>query len=831
MVHSSLKVVKVFLASPSDLKAERIAAKEVVDEINNLSADHSGYHVDLVGWEDTVSVYGRPQATINRDLEQCEYFIGVMWKRWGTPPDDSGHYSSGFEEEFQNSIDRRQETGSPEISLLFKRIDEDQLSDPGDELKKVLKFQKKMIDDKAVLYETFDEPKEFERKIRRCITRYVQKLIEAEKGEEQDDESRARTSDSKELNGESERAATSERVTPFSVEGTKFLQHLISKTEGDEGQTSIATVDVARFRLLASIIKNSGNDKRPLGAHDANILFVNRSDLDLSFLEKVGLIDSGLEYYSSENLPLWHWLAEINAFRKNWLPLRSIFGDTEQQVGALAAMRLVSVPLLSQPLFDRENYTKIWFSEDAPNALRVAALGYLADYGMSADLSAIKAVLESGDYQTTSAAVDAVLRINLRDSREKAIRVLFELQSKSIDSNLLGSLFENGASISTELLSQGVGHGSSEVRRMVVKFLRERGALEAETAAQLISDSDAETRFEALQSLMEGGSHFSDDEAKKILVRPTVTPALGFFGGLGATDTEGESVWNQFREQRLSAMTHRELEQVASNSAKLDLDAEFVLDERQFATRGAKLRAAVDDHFKAKCAQIFEDIEQITGIESELVEKTRSIEEILRKNFTRKGLDIICRKKDTQDLNRVRKILDSGFLDYSDADIEYLKKIGEWEDIPRITASLKQPDGLRGSLLAIPTDNSKYRYAARAIYALGHNRLDELLELPAPSRLLSYLIVESTNKRFCALNDGSISRLFSSEHNDVRKAAALKCVRALPKSRLKKCLNDYVSGESYRYYNVIHWLDFGVSIPQDRARSAAATVFARGWQT
>ena len=281
MDHSSRKVVKVFLASPGDLNAERIAAKEVVDEFNSLSADHSGYHVELVGWEDTVSVYGRPQATINRDLEQCEYFIGMMWKRWGTPPDDSGHYSSGFEEEFQNSIDRRQETGSPEISLLFKRVDEDQLSDPGDDLKKVLKFQKKMIDDKAVLYETFDELKEFERKIRRCITRYVQKLIEAEKEKEQDDESRARTSDSKELNGESERAATSERVTPFSVEGTKFLQHLISKTEGDEGQTSIATVDVARFRLLATIIGDSLNDSQVLGAHDANKIFAHRSDLSV----------------------------------------------------------------------------------------------------------------------------------------------------------------------------------------------------------------------------------------------------------------------------------------------------------------------------------------------------------------------------------------------------------------------------------------------------------------------------------------------------------------------------------------------------------------------
>jgi hypothetical protein len=83
----SRKIIKVFLASPGDLQDERRAAKSVVDEFNKLWADMLGYHVELVGWEDIVSRYGRPQALINRDLERCELFIGMIWKRWGTPPD------------------------------------------------------------------------------------------------------------------------------------------------------------------------------------------------------------------------------------------------------------------------------------------------------------------------------------------------------------------------------------------------------------------------------------------------------------------------------------------------------------------------------------------------------------------------------------------------------------------------------------------------------------------------------------------------------------------------------------------------------------------------
>jgi hypothetical protein len=80
-------IVRVFLASPGDLVDERRAAKGVVDEFNRLWANALGYQFELVGWEDTAPSFGRPQALINRDLEECELFIGMMWKKWGI---DSG---------------------------------------------------------------------------------------------------------------------------------------------------------------------------------------------------------------------------------------------------------------------------------------------------------------------------------------------------------------------------------------------------------------------------------------------------------------------------------------------------------------------------------------------------------------------------------------------------------------------------------------------------------------------------------------------------------------------------------------------------------------------
>src|SRR6202035_2688685 len=100
--------------------------------------DFSGTHVELVGWEDTVSKFSRPQDLINRDLDQCEFFIGVMWKHWGSPPSKDSRYTSGFEEEFERPVASRRRSNRPEISLLFKEIEPEFLKDPGEGLRKVM---------------------------------------------------------------------------------------------------------------------------------------------------------------------------------------------------------------------------------------------------------------------------------------------------------------------------------------------------------------------------------------------------------------------------------------------------------------------------------------------------------------------------------------------------------------------------------------------------------------------------------------------------------------------------------------------------------------------
>jgi|SRR6266568_251906 len=827
----SRKIVKVFLASPGDLADERRAAKSVVDEYNALTAEEFGYQVELVGWEDTVSVYGRPQAIINRDLERCELFVGLLWKKWGTPPDVAGLYSSGFEEEFETSVQRRSSKGSPEISLLFKEIDQTFLGDPGEDLKKVLAFKERLISEKRIYFEGFVDIQEFERKFRRCIWTYVSQL-RAKDNNEASAKNQAPT-----RGGEKQPAAittSSPAETPLSAEGAKFLREFISRTERSAEEKQITAVEIARFRLLASLVGRGGNDDRSLGVHDANLLFSESGEFTFGYQELGGLVTTGFRHYSDENTPLWRWFAAIDGFARSLLPTYSIFGsDTGRRAGALAAMSLIAEPIPSE---DRNDVIANWLAEGLPSNLKVVALGYLDNYGIPSDLATIRSELDRGDNQTVRAAADAIIRINLRDSRERGFAALYELQPTSISHHVLGALFDNETALSTETLIRGVDHRSPEVRRIVVKLLRSRRALTNETAEQLTNDSDAAVRYEALMFLVEAGRTFSDAEARTILVkqtRPGSRGGLSAFGLLGYSDPAAEQFFVQFREQRLRSLKDKDLEDTAAEDSIYDGAAEFVLTERYFNLRGDDLRQKVDDQYRAAFSRALDAMAARYGSGGDdLVEKARSLENFTRKKLTRQGLDIICRKAEPSDLRRVRSALKSGFVDYSASDVEYLQKFGEWEDIPLIIEAVQRPEaGRTQSILASALDDSKYRAAARAIYTLGRTRLSEVLSMPAPSQLLAHLVAESSDKTFRSLSDISIMGLLRSEAEQVRKVSALKCVRALSKGRVSKFLASYVSGNQYRYYNVVHWLDFGVSAPRDRALLGAEKVLNMEWRS
>ena len=263
-------ILRTFLASPGDLREERQAVRDAVDEFNDSWADELGYQIELLGWEDTTAGFGRPQHLINRDGERCDLFIGMIWKKWGTQPNHDGTFSSGFHEEFERSKDRRKHGDSPEICLSFKKIPDDFTLDPGENLKRVLDCKKTIVEGKQFLFQNFSTVQDMALLARKCITEYVIQVkkkaawhapdeVRAERAKSEPEETAGQNKDRK--------------SSPLSDKSFGFLEDLVGKISQKRAMDDISASDVARLRLLANSIAKPGNEAMASGVHDVNILF------------------------------------------------------------------------------------------------------------------------------------------------------------------------------------------------------------------------------------------------------------------------------------------------------------------------------------------------------------------------------------------------------------------------------------------------------------------------------------------------------------------------------------------------------------------------------
>jgi tetratricopeptide (TPR) repeat protein len=182
---TTTKTLRVFIASPGGLQKERRTFRDILEEFNRSDAVPRGLHFIPVGWEDTLETEGRPQELINSDLEKCDYCVFVLWDRWGsTPGRAKGQFTSGTEEEFhvaERSLINR-DLALKQILILFKGVSAAQLADPGQQLRRVLKFRRKIEVEKNHIYHHFDEIVEFERLLRRFLSKWTRDQELSEQG-------------------------------------------------------------------------------------------------------------------------------------------------------------------------------------------------------------------------------------------------------------------------------------------------------------------------------------------------------------------------------------------------------------------------------------------------------------------------------------------------------------------------------------------------------------------------------------------------------------------------------------------------------------------------
>lgn len=119
----TLKKLRIFAASPSDVATERAKLETVVASLKP-TADYLGLTLEVVDWRAVVPDAGRPQQIIFDQLKPTSWdiFVGILWHRFGTPsgakdPQTQKDYLSGTEEEFRVAYRLWKEFGKPRIVM------------------------------------------------------------------------------------------------------------------------------------------------------------------------------------------------------------------------------------------------------------------------------------------------------------------------------------------------------------------------------------------------------------------------------------------------------------------------------------------------------------------------------------------------------------------------------------------------------------------------------------------------------------------------------------------------------------------------------------------
>ena len=168
------KILRVIVASPGDVPAERDIVAKVLEELNKGTAADRGLRMEAVRWEtDTYPGFNPegPQGLIDGllEIQASDVVVGIFWKRFGTPVADA---ESGTEHELQNAFVAWRDKGQPQLMVYFnQKAYAPRSKDETDQWGKVLDFQKSFP--KEGLWWPYKGTPNFEQLLRKHLTNYL----------------------------------------------------------------------------------------------------------------------------------------------------------------------------------------------------------------------------------------------------------------------------------------------------------------------------------------------------------------------------------------------------------------------------------------------------------------------------------------------------------------------------------------------------------------------------------------------------------------------------------------------------------------------------------
>ena len=170
------EVLRVFIACPGDLSAERSRFPRILDTVNTLRAHTMGFHLEAVGWERVVPSTGSPQDLINKELYSADLVLVVFWNHTGS---DSGRDDlTGTIEEleiakkmcgFGQEKDFFYETQLPSLYVYFRA----QTEPNTDSAHRVNEIRKSLEGSKQLLYRHYVDEDDWETLLREHLVAFL----------------------------------------------------------------------------------------------------------------------------------------------------------------------------------------------------------------------------------------------------------------------------------------------------------------------------------------------------------------------------------------------------------------------------------------------------------------------------------------------------------------------------------------------------------------------------------------------------------------------------------------------------------------------------------
>lgn len=801
-MEQQLKLLRVFIASPGDLGDERHALREVVEKINGIFSKETEWRIELLGWEDTLPSAGRPQELINADLDKADLFIGCLWQRWGSASGNDG--KTGFEEEFDRALDRRTQSGSPEMWLFFKDVDAVTRSDPGPQLQKVLAFRGREIEAKRLLFKEFCDPAAWREMLSELLHRQMLRLVTARPASTREVQS---TGTPQSKVGASEGAGGSPKSQPKDASAFISLAEILKHAEQKVRSEKIAVFDrsegltapeTTRLLLFAACNYDWNVQHVELGSHEINSAYFHRASLDPTGLERLFLLRTIL---LDETLtkPGWYWTKEWKLRLDTWLPwFASLDSEEGMRAQALALATQIGFPLYRRRKSIEPPIVRL-LSDEHPS-VRLAALQHLASLGRPADLLAIERLLQDDNKEVRMQAERTARLVRLSADPDAETRKSIE-QRDPFDEEIANAVARNIGKVADRTLAMSLGNPSGALKAVACKELLRRGSISPEMARLMCADETKAVKECGYLALVAHGQALDTSQIRSALKEPYLSYASD---ASWWSKADPESVISAYFD-RLSAEELWARVYTFGDDSQLALHA---IGRCFFAQSVSQIRADLLDDFQKHAEAVKKNPRTTSSVAVSALlslygDPNASIE-VARKRLRISALEILADHAHQAD----RQI----FLRFLSADI------GDFEQTVACLRGLSiagQPED-REKFIPLLSDPIAYvqAAAARAYLTLSPNRVvgaKDLLNDPSEYRV--WVVVRHSLKSGERAVWPLVQPLLGHENESIRRLVCYHAVQTLKPAAMEKLLNAYLARGRY-FYNVVTLLDRALHAPR-----------------